>query len=141
MSQNQGIDRLGPGLRAGPRPVVHLELHTGDLSQASDFYGRLLQWQATRVDTAYGCYVALGLGLGLGGPGGTITGGVVECATERPLWLPYVEVDGIETATERARQLGASVLLEPREGPAGWRSVISAPCGSQLALWQPKEWR
>lgn len=136
MSHNQGIDRVGTGVRAGPRPVVHLELHTGDLSRASDFYGRLLRWQATRIDTADGCYLALGLGLG-----DAITGGVVECATERPLWLPYVEVDGIESATECARQLGASVLLEPREGPAGWRSVISAPCGGQLALWQPKEWR
>jgi predicted enzyme related to lactoylglutathione lyase len=37
-----------------------------------------------------------------------------------------------------ARQLGASVLLAPREGPAGWRSVISAPQCGELALWQPK---
>jgi predicted enzyme related to lactoylglutathione lyase len=33
------------------------------------------------------------------------------------------------------------VLLEPREGPAGWRSVVSAPAGAEVALWQPKEWR
>ena len=30
----------------------------------------------------------------------------------------------IAESTDRARQLGASVLLEPREGPAGWRSVV-----------------
>jgi hypothetical protein len=30
------------------------------------------------------------------------------------------------------------VLLTPREGPAGWRSVISAPQCGELALWQPK---
>jgi predicted enzyme related to lactoylglutathione lyase len=53
-------------------------------------------------------------------------------------WLPYVEVDKIEASTEYARQLGASVLLVPREGPAGWRSVISAPQCGELALWQPK---
>jgi hypothetical protein len=30
-----------------------------------------------------------------------------------------------------ALQLGAAVLREPREGPAGWRSMIAAPaCGS-----------
>jgi len=40
--------------------------------------------------------------------------------------------------TERARLLGATVLLEPREGPAGWRSVVAAPAGAELALWQPK---
>jgi predicted enzyme related to lactoylglutathione lyase len=54
------------------------------------------------------------------------------------VWLPYVEVDRIEEMTERARALGASVLLAPREGPAGWRSVISTPAGGEIALWRPK---
>jgi hypothetical protein len=47
--------------------------------------------------------------------------------SQRPLWLPYVEVDRVDEQTEHARELGAGVLLEPREGPAGWRSVVSAP--------------
>jgi hypothetical protein len=34
--------------------------------------------------------------------------------------------------------LGAAVLLEPREGPAGWRSVVAAPGAGELALWQPR---
>jgi predicted enzyme related to lactoylglutathione lyase len=51
---------------------------------------------------------------------------------------PAVEVDQIQASTEHARQLGASVLLAPREGPAGWRSVVSAPQCGELALWQPK---
>jgi predicted enzyme related to lactoylglutathione lyase len=34
--------------------------------------------------------------------------------------------------------LGARVLLEPREGPAGWRSVIATPAGAELAFWQAK---
>jgi predicted enzyme related to lactoylglutathione lyase len=134
MSQNQVIDIEGAGVRAGPRPVVHLELHTEDLSRASDFYIRLLGWPAARIDTEHGCYLALDLGR-------EITGGLVECATERPLWLPYVEVDRIDVLTEHARRLGASVLLEPREGPAGWRSVVCAPDAGQVALWQPKEWQ
>jgi predicted enzyme related to lactoylglutathione lyase len=33
------------------------------------------------------------------------------------------------------------VLLEPREGPAGWRSVITTPEAGQIALWQQKGWR
>ena len=64
---------------------------------------------------------------------------MVECGARHPLWLPYVEVDGVAAATERARWLGASVLLEPREGPAGWRSVVSSPAGGEIAFWQPKE--
>ena len=52
--------------------------------------------------------------------------------------VAYVSVPEVGAATERARGLGASVLLEPREGPAGWRSVVGAPDGGELAFWQPK---
>jgi uncharacterized protein len=134
MGHKQIIDHAGAAVCAGAPPVVHLELHTGSLSRARDFYAELLRWRAAPIDTKHGCYLALGVG-------GEITSGVVECATERPLWLPYVEVDRIDVVTARARALGASVLLGPREGPAGWRSVINAPDAGQLALWQPKEWR
>lgn len=113
-------------------PVIHLELHTGDLGGARDYYEQLCGWRHERIDTRCGSYLALELGRSLGG-------GIVACGTDRSLWLPYVEVAEIGEATERARALGSSVLLEPREGPAGWRSVVSSPAGGELALWQPKE--
>jgi predicted enzyme related to lactoylglutathione lyase len=121
----------GAGVSAGPQPVVHLELHTGDVAAASAFYSRLLGWRPERIETRSGSYLALGLG-------GALDGGIVECTTPRPLWLPYVETDRIGAATGRARRLGASVLLEPREGPAGWRSVVAAPAGGEIAFWQGK---
>ena len=65
-------------------------------------------------------------------------GGVVECGTRRPLWVPYVEVDRVDRSTERARELGAIVLLQPREGPSGWRSIVSSPEAGEVALWEPK---
>jgi predicted enzyme related to lactoylglutathione lyase len=108
-------------------PVVHLELHTGDAPGASAFYRELLRWRSERV----GAYLALDLAGGVGG-------GIVQCATRRPVWLPYVEVDRVDEVTERAGRLGASVLLEPREGPAGWRSVVASPEGAEIAFWQPK---
>jgi predicted enzyme related to lactoylglutathione lyase len=40
--------------------------------------------------------------------------------------------------TSRAKLLGATVLLEPIEGPAGWRSILAVPAGAEIALWQPK---
>ena len=69
---------------------------------------------------------------------GAISGGVVECGTERALWLPYIEVGSVSVATERAVGLGASVMLPPREGPAGWRSVVTTPAGGECALWHTK---
>ncbi len=56
------------------------------------------------------------------------------------MWLPYVQVREIDAATARARELGATVLLEPREGPAGWRAVVSVPAGGEIAFWQSKAW-
>jgi predicted enzyme related to lactoylglutathione lyase len=114
-----------------PQPVVHLELHTGDQAVASAFYARLLCWKPELVEARCGSYLALKLGGGLGG-------GIVECGARRPLWLPYVEVDQIDEQIEHARRLGARVLLESREGPAGWRSVVSTPQAGEIAFWQPK---
>jgi uncharacterized protein len=129
--------RAFPGLngqgmtRIPANPVVHLELHTGDLPEASRFYERLCGWRPERIYAAGGSYLAMEMGNVLGG-------GVVQCQTRRPLWLPYARVDDVLMATERARSLGATVLLEPREGPMGWRSVVAAPAGGEIAFWQPK---
>ena len=117
--------------RAPEKPVVHLELHTPDSAEARAFHSEVCGWQQERVFTRHGSYLAMELGSGLGG-------GIVECDTDRSLWLPYVEVDEVTRATDRARVLGASVLLEPREGPAGWRSVVTSPAGGEIAFWQQK---
>jgi predicted enzyme related to lactoylglutathione lyase len=111
--------------------VVHVELHTGDLPHARAFYERLLGWDPEPIRSRCGSYLALDLGAGVGG-------GIVQCPTPHPLWLPYVNVEGIGEVTERARLLGARVLLEPREGPAGWRSVVAAPGAGEIALWEAK---
>jgi uncharacterized protein len=113
------------------KPVVHLELHTGDLRAADELYARLCGWRSERIDTEHGSYTAIDLGNGVGG-------GIVECAARRPIWLPYVEVESVPEATGRARELGAHVLLSPREGPAGWRSVVSTSVGGEIAFWQQK---
>jgi predicted enzyme related to lactoylglutathione lyase len=114
------------------RPVVHLELHTHDRDGASAFYARLLRWRTEEITGRCGSsYHALTVGGGL-------DGGIVQCGAPHATWLPYVEVEEIEVMTERGRQLGASVLLGPREGPAGWRSVLATREGGEIALWQPK---
>jgi len=114
------------------KPVVHLELHTADLPGARAFYSGVCGWRPEQITVASGSYLALEMGAG------RLGGGIVECAARRPLWLPYVEVEDVSEATERARGLGARVVLEPREGPAGWRGVVAAPAAGELAFWQPK---
>ncbi len=51
-------------------------------------------------------------------------------------WVPYVQVDDVEAATNRAAKLGAEVLEDRTRGPAGTYSVVRDPGGALLALWQ-----
>jgi len=120
--------------RASCNPVVHLELHTRDSAHACELYRELCGWRPRRIEAAGRSYLALELGSEVGG-------GVVECDTGRPLWLPYVEVANVAVATDQASELGATVLLAPREGPAGWRSVIATSAGGEVAFWQAKHSR
>jgi uncharacterized protein len=116
-----------------PRPVAHLELHTTDKAVARSFYTELLGWRSQRIEAGERSYLALDLGEGP-------SGGIVECGTERALWLPYVSVPEVDPVTDQAERLGGAVLLAPREGPAGWRSVVRAPDGGEIAFWQSKDW-
>jgi len=115
-----------------PNPVVHLELHSGDLSAACSFLEPLCGWQARRVTAGAASYTALELG-------GDLGGGVVQCPARRAIWLPYVQVADVHDATRQALEFGGSLLLEPREGPVGWRSVVAAPGGGELAFWQARD--
>lgn len=134
MSSTLAPMSFGPGrghLVRMTKPVVHLELHTRDLPGAREFYAGVCGWRPERIDVSSGSYLALAIGGGL-------DGGIVECGARRPLWLPYVEVHDVVAEVERSRGLGAAVVLEPREGPAGWRAVVAAPGAGELAFWQPK---
>jgi len=90
-----------------------------------------LAWRFENVRSRVGSYLAVAVGPG-------IEGGVVEGNGQRAFWLPYVEVPDIDAATEEASRLGASVLLAPREGPAGWRAVVAAQDSGPVAFWLPK---
>ncbi len=120
-----------PPPHRGPSAVVHLELHTCNLARACGFYSHLFGWGVERLEAEARSYHGFDWGGGL-------EGGVVECGTRRSLWLPYVEVGRIDAATDAARRAGARVLLDAREGPQGWRSVVGVPDGAEVALWQPK---
>ncbi len=111
-------------------PVVHLELHTGDVVAACDFYRAVFGWRAERVHVGTRSYLTLGWG-------DEIEVGVVEQAGE-PVWLPYIEVADIDDAVRRARVHGAEITLPATEGPAGWRCLLSTPDTAAIGLWQPK---
>ena len=112
-------------------PVVHLELHTDDKPAAAAILGRLLGWRSEQIETAAGSYLYLSMGKQMGG-------GIVACGTQHPQWMPYAAVACLEEAAAMATDLGGQVVVEPREGPSGWRSVVTSPASGFIGLWQPR---
>lgn len=53
------------------------------------------------------------------------------------MWLPYVDVDDIRAATDKAKSLGATIMRDVTPVPnAGSFSIIVDPTGAMLGLWQ-----
>ena len=57
---------------------------------------------------------------------------------EPSTWLPYVQVDDIVAATEKAKSLGATIVRDVMDVMgAGKLSIFLDPTGATLGLWQP----
>ena len=116
-------------------PFVHVELHTGDLKRAKEFYSKLFDW--TLQDTPMpggGSYTMIQPGTGTGG--GMMTS---QAPGAPPHWLAYVGVDDVRASTKKAQDLGAKVVQDVMEvGEHGTMSVITDPTGATVAMWQPK---
>lgn len=55
---------------------------------------------------------------------------------DRDEWIPFVAVEDVDVAAERAVGLGASLVREKSRGPAGEFTVVRDPGGAALALWK-----
>ena len=103
----------------------------GDADAVREFYGTLLGWTIT-PDTNPGPY------------NGWVTNGdqpwasVIEAGDATAgRWVPYVQVDDLDVAVEKATSLGATVVAGKSEGPAGTAVTIADPGGAVVALWTP----
>jgi uncharacterized protein len=116
-------------------PFVHVELHTGDLGRAKEFYSKLFGWKLQDAPMpGGGTYTMIDVGTGTGG-GMTVN----QAPGVPPHWLAYVGVDDVRASTRKAKDLGAKVVVDVMEvGEYGTMSVIADPTGATLAMWQPK---
>jgi predicted enzyme related to lactoylglutathione lyase len=63
-----------------------------------------------------------------------------QAAGQPPVWTPYVIVDDIEAAHERAKELGAHILMEPMQiFDAGSMFFAIDPVGAAIGFWQSGE--
>lgn len=107
---------------------VWFDLRTADADGAESFYADLLGWRIAKEDGAPPMIA------GADGPWALIGGAPLPGGAQ---WLPYVRVEDVEAASARAEELGATILHERTEGPAGSVIAIADPTGAPVALWQP----
>jgi hypothetical protein len=66
--------------------------------------------------------------------------GITANNTDRPTgaWVPYVVVDDLGKARDRAKGLGAKVIQDATEGPGGTSVLLADPNGALLAVFVPR---
>jgi predicted enzyme related to lactoylglutathione lyase len=112
-------------------PFVYNQLQTTDPSRAKEFYRELFGW--TLLDDPPSA-----------GPAYTevlvkderIAGIMQKREGSPPQWMPYIAVDDVDAATEKARSLGAAVIVPPMDiPPKGCRiSMLTDPAGVAFAV-------
>jgi predicted enzyme related to lactoylglutathione lyase len=107
------------------------DLSAADTGQAREFYSALFGWAVAPAENA-GSYQAWIT------DGQQPWAGIVHAGTAADgRWLPYVVVEDLDDAANRAVSLGATVIAGPADGPAGTSVTIADPGGAQLALFRP----
>ncbi len=116
-------------------PFVHVELMSTDVGKAKAFYGKLFDWKLEDMDMGEMTYTMIKVGQGTGG--GLMKNPMPNAGS---MWVAYVNVDDLKTATAKAKSLGATVIKHQVEVKGGgWFSIITDPTGAMLGLWEPKK--
>ncbi len=118
------------------------ELSTTDPAGAKKFYGALFGWTGNDVPMGpdAGSYT-------LFQKGGQASSAMVGLSPDQqkmgipPHWGAYVTVADADATTEKAKQLGGTVLAGPFDvmGTLGRMAVIQDPTGATFCVWQAKD--
>ena len=112
-----------------------LELMTTDPARARDFYTKVLGWTTTEKDMGpAGKYTIFSAR-------GEMLGGMMktppEAAKAPPSWTPYVQVESLDAAHAKAKELGGKECMPPTPIPGiGRFSVITDPTGAAIGFIQ-----
>jgi len=114
-----------------PGQFIWFDVTAGKPDEIREFYASLFNW-TTAPETGAGSYRGWIL------DGEQPWAGVVQSDDSLPgRWLPYVLVGDLDLATSRAVSLGATVVRDRTDGPAGASVTIADPGGAQIALFKP----
>jgi uncharacterized protein len=115
-------------------PFVHAELNTSDVDAAKKFYGGLFDWKLEDMPMGeMGTYTMIGVGDD--GVGGGMLKHPMPGAPS--VWIPYVLVDDVQAATDKARSLGGQIVKDVTEIPGmGAFTIVLDPTGAAVGLWE-----
>jgi predicted enzyme related to lactoylglutathione lyase len=115
-------------------PFVHVELMSTDVAKAKSFYGKVFDWQFEDLPMAEMTYTIIRVGEGTGG--GLMKNPMPGAPSS---WVPYVLVEDVRAATDKAKSAGGTLIKDVSEVPGmGSFSIISDPVGAMLGLWEMK---
>lgn len=113
------------------------ELMTRDAERVKDFYGQSIGWtfEAMAMDGGQTYWVAKRGDAPVGGIF-TMSGPDFEGVPEH--WLPYLAVDDIDAAVDKARTAGGTIVRPPWDVPGVGRiAMIREPGGAMIGWMTP----
>lgn len=124
------------GRRGGydPGTFSWVDLSTGDVGGAKDFYGRLFGWEFRDDEIpGGGIYTMCHLQ-------GDAVAAMVQQDRRLGHWNNYVSVADVDETTEKAGRLGATVLEKPFDVmESGSMAVLADPDGAVLCAWEARD--
>jgi predicted enzyme related to lactoylglutathione lyase len=121
--------------------VVHFEIPADEPEKLVDFYTNLFGWQIQKYPMPGGDYWGVmttpSNEQGMPEAPGAINGGLYKRQMPGQQPVNYVAVENVDEYADKAKGLGASVVVEKQAVPQmGWFAVITDPQGNMLGLWQ-----
>jgi uncharacterized protein len=123
-----------------PGQFCWVDLNAHNMDEAKKFYNGVFGWtcqdQANPDGHPYGLFFL----------GDKNVAGIGEMSKEMismgipPIWNSYVNVENCDQTVDRARSLGASIIVPSMEaGEAGTLAFIQDPTGATVGLWEKNQ--
>jgi predicted enzyme related to lactoylglutathione lyase len=118
----------------------HIELTTDDDSGAKKFYKKLFpSWKTTDMKMPAGVYTMINVGVTGAGKSVAAGGGIQKkMLPDAPSgWMPYVQVANVKQSVEKAKKLGATVIMDAEDIGMGSIAIFVDPTGCTFGIWAP----
>jgi predicted enzyme related to lactoylglutathione lyase len=128
----QAKEHKGADIVSEPGATAWHQVNTRDPEKAEQFYTSVFGWDSEQIDTGGADYWQWKTD-------DKLVGGMLRMGDDfpeevPPHWIVYFAVEDTDEATEKAKEKGATVRVEPMDIEAGRFAVFTDPHGAAFAL-------